>query len=95
MQLIVSGKPLFRLLPPKLLMRMKLTACILLIAALQVHADGFSQKVTLSGKNMTLDRVFEEIKQQTGYALIMNKSLFEKTQDAARGYRISLSQGRR
>jgi len=80
MQLIVSGKPLFRLLPPKLLMRMKLTACILLIAALQVHADGFSQKVTISGKNMTLDRVFEEIKQQTGYALIMNKSLFEKTQ---------------
>jgi len=79
MQLIVSGKPLFRLLPPKLLMRMKLTACFLLIAALHVHADGVAQKITLSGTNLPLSQVFEEIRQQTGYSLIANKALFEKT----------------
>lgn len=46
---------------------MKLTAIILLSACLTASAKGFSQTVTLSEKNAPLEKVFKEIKKQTGY----------------------------
>jgi TonB-dependent starch-binding outer membrane protein SusC len=46
---------------------MKLTAILLTIAFLHVKADGLSQTVTISGKNILLEKVFTTIKQQTGY----------------------------
>jgi len=51
----------------KLLLIMKFTLLLLLVACLAAHAEGYSQKVTLSAKNAPLERVFEEIKRQTGY----------------------------
>jgi TonB-dependent starch-binding outer membrane protein SusC len=46
---------------------MKLTAILLTLAFLHVRADGLSQTVTFSGKNIMLEKVFTVIKQQTGY----------------------------
>ena len=46
---------------------MKLTAILLTVAFLHVKADGLSQTVTISGKNIMLEKVFSTIKQQTGY----------------------------
>jgi TonB-linked SusC/RagA family outer membrane protein len=46
---------------------MKLTAIILLSACLTASAKGFSQTITLSEKNAPLEKVFKEIKKQTGY----------------------------
>jgi TonB-linked SusC/RagA family outer membrane protein len=46
---------------------MKLTAIILFTACISVSAKGYTQKVTLSVKNATLDEVFTQIRQQTGY----------------------------
>lgn len=46
---------------------MKLTAIILLTACLQVGAKGFSQTVSISGRNISLEKLFKEIKKQTGY----------------------------
>jgi TonB-dependent starch-binding outer membrane protein SusC len=46
---------------------MKLTTVLLIAACLQVSANGFSQKVTINESNISLKRVFEIVRQQTGY----------------------------
>jgi len=50
----------------KLLRVMKITLAILLIACLHVAANGYSQAITLTVKNAPLEKVFTEIKNQTG-----------------------------
>src|SRR6187551_2304895 len=57
-----------RAAPTKKLLRiMKITAIILLSACLTASAKGFTQTITLSEKNASLEKVFKEIKKQTGY----------------------------
>jgi TonB-linked SusC/RagA family outer membrane protein len=58
----------------QILMIMKLTA-ILLILSLHLSAHVLSQKVTISGRNMSLPQVFDIIKKQTGYSFIYSHSL--------------------
>jgi iron complex outermembrane receptor protein len=57
---------------------MKLTTYLLLVTALHVSAGTFSQNVTISGKDLSLNRIFRIIKNQTGYSFIYNKVLLEK-----------------
>lgn len=57
-------------LSAKTLLIMKLTVLLMTMALLQVHAAGFSQTVTLSQRNTSLDKVFREIKKQTGYTFL-------------------------
>jgi TonB-linked SusC/RagA family outer membrane protein len=45
---------------------MKLTTVLLIVACLQVSAKGFTQKVTIKENNISLQKVFEEIRKQTG-----------------------------
>src|ERR1700721_1932445 len=82
MNLIVRGKALPRLLPPRLLrqilMQIKLTAIFIFVLSLHISAKSFSQKVTISGKALTLDRVFDEIENQTGYQFIYDKAILRK-----------------
>lgn len=55
--------------------------CILMITALtSVYADGFSQKVTYTGKNVPLEVVFSQIKEQTGYGFFYNQDLLKASQ---------------
>src|SRR5688572_33399825 len=62
------SKNCFKLIAGRQTLRiMKLTAILLTIAFLHVKADGLSQTVTISGKNILLEKVFTTIKQQTGY----------------------------
>ncbi len=61
------------------LLYMKLTALFLLIACLHVSAETYSQKVSISGKNISLKQVFEMVKSQTGYDAIYNPELLKKT----------------
>lgn len=49
------------------LLIMKFTTIILFSVCLQASAGGYSQTVSLSGKNISLEKVFKEIKKQTGY----------------------------
>lgn len=51
----------------KALLIMKLTAFLLLTACLQLSAKSNAQEVTLSAKNTSLKKVFEEMRKQTGY----------------------------
>lgn len=59
---------------------MKLMTSLLLLTALHVSAGGFSQKVTLSGKNLPLDQFFEQIRTQTGFEFVYEKNFLEKIQ---------------
>jgi len=62
----------------KLLRIMKLTLILLTAAALQVSASGYSQNVTLNLKDVTLDKVFKEIRRQTGYLFLYKNEEVKK-----------------
>lgn len=57
---------------------MKLTAILLLSACLQVSATGFSQNITLSEKNVPLQKVFKQIHKQTGYQFFYQDEMLDK-----------------
>ncbi len=58
---------------------MKLTTILILVAFMQVNAKGFSQNVTLNETNSNLDKVFTEIRKQTGYDFLYNTRLLRNT----------------
>ncbi|HEY1009774.1 MAG: SusC/RagA family TonB-linked outer membrane protein [Daejeonella sp.] len=58
---------------------MKLTTILILVALMQVSAKGFSQNVTLNETNSNLDKVFTEIRKQTGYDFLYNTRLLRNT----------------
>ena len=65
-------------LTKKLVLIMNLTAILLLCGSLTLSAAGFSQKVTLSAKEVKLEKVFKEIKKQTGYGFLYTFELLDK-----------------
>jgi len=63
----------------KTILVMKLTAVFILAGFLQVSAAGFSQTVTVTKENIPLQKLFREIKKQTGYVFFYNMRLLQKT----------------
>lgn len=63
----------------KLLVIMKLTILILITTLMQVSAATFAQKVTLKENGLTMERMFREIRKQTGYNVIMDNSKLTKS----------------
>ena len=61
----------------KLLLIMKITAILLLVACLEVSANSYSQKVTLSTRNATMQSLFRDIKKQTGYSFFFDENVFQ------------------
>jgi len=59
----------------KKLIIMKLLTLFLLIAFLQVRAGSYSQNVTISLKNVSIERVFKEIQKQSDYLFFYNEKL--------------------
>ncbi|MBE9600821.1 SusC/RagA family TonB-linked outer membrane protein [Pedobacter sp. MC2016-24] len=57
---------------------MKLTTVLLLAACLQVSAKVSGQNISISQQNMTLENVFKEIHQKTGYQFFYKVELLEK-----------------
>nr|WP_121271785.1 SusC/RagA family TonB-linked outer membrane protein [Pedobacter schmidteae] len=64
----------------KLLLIMKLTTIILVTCLLHVSAATFSQKLTLKRKEITLNKVFNEIRKQTGYDVILSGNILSGDQ---------------
>lgn len=58
---------------------MRLTTLILITAIMQVSAGSFAQSITLSEKNAPLLKVFEKIRQQSGYDFIVTGSVLKNT----------------
>lgn len=63
----------------KSLLIMKLTALIVLVTMIQVNAAVYSQTVRLSVRNSGLEKVFMEIRSQTGYDFLYNSRLLKGT----------------
>jgi TonB-linked SusC/RagA family outer membrane protein len=57
---------------------MKFSAVFLLAACLQVHAIGFSQKLSLSRHEASLEQVFKEIRKQSGYLFFYDLEWLQK-----------------
>ncbi len=79
MKLLLPGNAWIRRSAAKLLLIMKLTATILLVSTLYVTASIFSQSVSISGKDISLEKVFNAITSQTGYEFGYGKSVIEKS----------------
>ncbi|HWW43049.1 hypothetical protein, partial [Pedobacter sp.] len=58
---------------------MKLTTIMMIICCIHVSAAGFSQQITLSEKNASLEKVLIKIKKQSGYQLLYDAQLIEKS----------------
>lgn len=58
--------------PKKLLLIMKLTTFILIIALAQVSARGFGQKITLNETNTPIEKVLQTVRSQSGYEFFYN-----------------------
>ena len=56
---------------------MKLTFILILVALMNVYSKGYSQKVTLAGKQAPLEEFFSTIKQQTGYVFFYDLNLLK------------------
>src|SRR5689334_12923233 len=64
----------------KALRIMKITAFLILATCLQVNAtDGFGQKVTLSEREVHVEKIFNEIKKQTGYNFLYTSNILANT----------------
>ncbi|MFT4092946.1 MAG: SusC/RagA family TonB-linked outer membrane protein, partial [Niabella sp.] len=55
----------------KILLIMKFTTLFLFIALMEVSAASHGQKVTISGRNISLGQVLSEIRAQTGYGVLI------------------------
>lgn len=59
---------------------MKLTAFFILATCLHVNAtDGFGQKVTLSEREVHIEKIFTEIKKQTGFNFLYTSNILANT----------------
>lgn len=65
--------------PPRLLTKMllvmRMTVLFLVVGLVNIHANGLSQKVSFSGTNVPLAKVFTAIEKQTGYTVFASKAL--------------------
>lgn len=66
-----------RFMSSKIFLIMRLATFLLLACCLQIHAKGFSQRVTYSGRNVSLASVLSSIKDQTGYLFWYDARLLE------------------
>ncbi len=53
---------------------MKLLIFLTVVSCLQVSADGYGQTVTLFEKNSPLEKVFKEVKKQTGFSFVYTRA---------------------
>lgn len=74
----ITGLNLSGFLKSKPIFIMKLVAVLLTVLCLQVSAEGFSQKITISRSNASLKSVLQEIRKQSGYELLYSSDLLQK-----------------
>ncbi|MFD1629778.1 TonB-dependent receptor [Pseudopedobacter beijingensis] len=62
----------------KILLAMKLTVLLTLFACLQIKAAVYSQQISLSVKNVSLENVIKEIRKQSGYAFFYDAEFLQR-----------------
>ncbi|MGN6421209.1 MAG: SusC/RagA family TonB-linked outer membrane protein [Pseudobacter sp.] len=63
----------------KIIKVMKLSSIFALAFCLQVSANAKSQTVSISGKNLSLEKIFSAVKKQTGFIVFANRDLLVNT----------------
>lgn len=63
---------------PKTWLVMRLTIVLLIVACLQVQANGYGQNVSLSVQNASLEHVLKKIKKQAGYHLVYREEWLDQ-----------------
>lgn len=58
---------------------MKLTSVLILGACLQASATSYAQEVSISQKNAPLEKIFREIRKQTGYNFIYTNEVLQRS----------------
>lgn len=61
----------------RILLVMKLTTLILITVILQVSASSYAQRISLSEKNASLNKVFDQIRSQIGYNFFFTTSILK------------------
>jgi TonB-linked SusC/RagA family outer membrane protein len=61
----------------QVLLIMKLTVVLLIAACLQLHAEGYAQKLTVKEKNVPVQKIFKVIEQQTAYHFFYKDELLQ------------------
>jgi len=56
-----------------IILGMKLAAFFMLVGCLHAGAKGFSQTITLTGRNLPLRQVFDRIEDQTGFGILIDR----------------------
>jgi TonB-linked SusC/RagA family outer membrane protein len=59
------------------LLVMKLIFLLLTVTCLQLSAESYAQQITVHKKNITLEEVFEQIHDQTGYQIVSTKDVLK------------------
>ncbi len=67
----------------KMLLIMRLTVILVLVACLKVSAGGYAQQITLKAKDMPCESVFREITRQSGYQFFFNKRLIRNARNVS------------
>ena len=74
-----SERPLKRLHGlRKMWMIMKLSVILFFVGIFQVNARVYSQKVSLSGRQLTLQQIFRQVEKQTGYTFLYEKNIIRQ-----------------
>lgn len=75
---LCKGHGTLRLFPSKVFIIMKLTVFFIIISCMQLSAKVYSQKITLSGKNIPLEKALLTIEQQSGYFILYKYNEVQK-----------------
>ncbi|HET9279457.1 MAG TPA: carboxypeptidase-like regulatory domain-containing protein, partial [Flavitalea sp.] len=62
----------------KTIVVMKMTAILLLAFCFRVTANGYAQEVSLSEKNAPLEKIFKEIRKQTGFFFLYTDEMLQE-----------------
>ena len=73
--------------PSKLLLRMKLTIALLLLASMHLWANGYGQTITLSETKSSLKAVLSKVQQQSGYDVFAQSELLSKSNKVTVSFR--------
>ena len=69
----------------KIVLVMKLTITLITVLCLHLHAATFAQNITITDKNVKLEKVLDEIEKQTGY------TFWYKTDIVKQSYKVTLN----
>lgn len=58
--------------------KFRILTCFLLTVSLQLSAHAFAQKINIQAKNATLENIFKQVREQSGYSVIYKSSYLKE-----------------